>query len=41
MVMHLGIGVLWNLVALWKPLHEYLVYTYERLDDVSVLCLIM
>jgi hypothetical protein len=30
-----------NLVALWKPLHEYLVYTYETLDDDSVLYLVM
>jgi hypothetical protein len=26
MVVHLRIGVLWNLVALWEYLHEYIVY---------------
>jgi hypothetical protein len=29
MVVHLRIGVQWNLVALWKSLHEYLVYLFE------------
>jgi hypothetical protein len=39
MVVHLCIGVLWNLVALWNPLYEYLVYPNERLDIDSTVML--
>jgi hypothetical protein len=38
---HLHIGVLWNLVALQTPLTSHLVFPYERIDDDSVLCLVM
>jgi hypothetical protein len=41
MVVHLSIGVQWNLVALWTPLEEYLVYTYERKDNDSMICLVV
>jgi hypothetical protein len=32
MVVHLCVVVLWNIVALWTPLQEHLVYPYERID---------
>jgi hypothetical protein len=41
MIVHLSIGVLWNLVALLTPLQEYLVYPYERKDNDSMLCLVV
>jgi hypothetical protein len=41
MVVHLSIGVQWNLVALWTPLEEYLVYTYKRKDNDSMICLVV
>jgi hypothetical protein len=40
MIVHLCVGVLWNLVALGTPLQEYLVYPYERKVNDSMLCLV-
>ena len=40
MIVHLRVGVLWNLVALGTPLQEYLVYPYERIVNDSMLCLV-
>ena len=40
MIVHLRVGVLWNLVALGTPLQEYLIYPYERIVDDSMLCLV-
>jgi hypothetical protein len=31
MIVHLCVGVLWNLVALQTPLQEYLAYPYEEI----------
>jgi hypothetical protein len=41
MIVHLSIGVQWNLVTLQTPLQEYLVYPYERKDNDSMLCLVV
>jgi hypothetical protein len=38
---HLHIGVLWNLVALWKFLHEYLVYPYKGNRMIEWLCFVI
>ena len=40
MIVHLRIGILWNLVALGTPFQEYLVYPYERIVNDSILCLV-
>jgi hypothetical protein len=41
MIVHLRVGVLWNLITLRIPLQEYLVYPYERLDIDSILHLVV
>jgi hypothetical protein len=35
MIVHLRVGVLWNLVALWTPLQVTL---FTHLKDVSIVC---
>jgi hypothetical protein len=41
MIVHLRVGVLWKLVALWTPLQEYPAYPYEGNGMIEQLCLVL